>query len=124
MNSCLSYSYSTGLNPEKENEINQKVKKSREKFPKGFAKGASYSFEAYSVYSMVITSAHGADGINLVPHQNEVCGGYEIPIGHRVGMQPAPRSAGFRPLSDLGKGTVLDRISSICGIVAKIVTFT
>lgn len=50
MSALLGYSYSTGLTKEEESEINQKTKKSREEFAKGFGKGASFSLAAYSLY--------------------------------------------------------------------------
>ena len=64
MSALLGYSYSTGLTnltKEEESEINQKTKKSREEFAKGFGKGASFSLAAYSLYLLTTSAAYAAD---------------------------------------------------------------
>ena len=47
MSAYLAYSCSTGL-----------TKKAREEFTKGFAKDASFSLAAYSLFSLVTSDAH------------------------------------------------------------------
>ena len=45
MSAYLAYLYSTGLTKKEQTEIDEKTKKSREEFSKGFVKGASFSLD-------------------------------------------------------------------------------
>ena len=61
MTAYLAYSYSTELTKKEQIEIDEKTKKSREEFSKGFVKGASFSLAAYSLYSLATSAAYAAD---------------------------------------------------------------
>ena len=52
MSAYLAYLYSTGLTKKEQTEIDEKTKKSREEFSKGFVKGAIFLLAAYSLYSL------------------------------------------------------------------------
>ena len=60
MNAYLDYSYNTGLTTKK-NEIDEKIKKSKEQFAKGFVKGTTLSLKAYALYSLLTCAAYAAD---------------------------------------------------------------
>lgn len=109
MNSFLAYSYSTGLTENEQTEINEKVKKSREEFSKGFVKGASLSFVAYSLYSMTASAARAIDPNVPAPLPKNLPDN-----GAAVCPTPAPRP-GFKPLSDGVKGTFIGGASAVCG---------
>nr|YP_010283340.1 hypothetical protein MKU01_pgp034 [Psammodictyon constrictum]ULD16459.1 hypothetical protein [Psammodictyon constrictum] len=94
MSSYLAYSYSIGLTKEEQIKIDEKTKKSREEFSKGFVKGASFSLSAYTLYSLATSAAYAADGI----------------------VQPAPNSKpGMKPLGERPKGAFVGGASAICG---------
>lgn len=50
MSAYLTYSYNIRLTSEKQDEIDEKTKKVREEFSKGFVKGASISLVVYYFY--------------------------------------------------------------------------
>jgi hypothetical protein len=50
MSAYLTYSYNIRLTSEKQDEIDEKTKKTREEFSKGFVKGASISLVVYYFY--------------------------------------------------------------------------
>ena len=107
MSAFLAYSYSTGLTKEKQIEINEKTRKSREKFTKGFVKGASFSLAAYSLYSLTTSAAYAADSNVPTP---------KTPGDTGAVQQPKPTSKpGFEPLSDGTKGAYVGGASAICG---------
>ena len=109
MSAYLAYSYSTRLTKKKEIEIDEKTKKSREEFSKGFVKGASFSLAAYSLYSLATSAAYAAD--SNVPATPKT-------PGDTGAVQPAPASKpkpGFKPLSEGTKGAYVGGASAICG---------
>ena len=57
----LAYSYSTGLTKEEQTKIDEKTKKSREEFSKGFVEGTSFSLAAYFLHSLTTSAACAAD---------------------------------------------------------------
>ena len=104
MSAYLAYSYSTGLTKKEQIEIDEKTKKSREEFSKGFVKGASFSLAAYSLYSLATSAAYAADS-NLPK-----------PPGDTGAVQPTPTpKPGFKPLSEGTKGAYVGGASAICG---------
>lgn len=103
MTAYLAYSYSTRLTKKKEIEIEEKTKKSREEFSKGFVKGASFSLAAYSLYSLATSAACAAD----VP---------ATPPGDTGPVNPTPAAKpGFKPLSEGTKGAYVGGATTICG---------
>lgn len=107
MSAYLAYSYSIGLTKEEQIKIDEKTKKSREEFSKGFAKGASFSLAAYSLYSLTTSAAYAAD--SNVPAKTP---------GDTGAVQPAPKSnpkPGFKPLGKGPKGAFVGGASAICG---------
>jgi hypothetical protein len=105
MSSYLAYSYSTGLTKEEEIKIDEKTKKSREEFSKGFVKGASFSLAVYTLYSLTTSAAYAAD--SNVPATTPKDTG---------AVQPAPTSKpGMKPLGDGPKGAFVGGASAICG---------
>lgn len=107
MTAYLAYSYSTGLTKKEQIEIDEKTKKSREEFSKGFVKGASFSLATYCVYSLATSAAYAADS-NIPGTTPKGTGG----------VQPAPgptSKPGFKPLSEGTKGTFVGGASAICG---------
>ena len=108
MSAYLAYSYSTGLTKKEQTEIDEKTKKSREEFSKGFVKGASFSLTAYSLYSLTTSAAYAAD--SNVPETAP-----KIP-GDTGAVQPTPTpKPGFKPLSEGTKGAFVGGASAICG---------
>ena len=108
MSAYLAYSYSTGLTKKKQTEIDEKTKKSREEFSKGFVKGASFSLAAYSLYSLTTSAAYAADS-------NVPATAPKTP-GDTGAVQPAPTSKpGFKPVSEGTKGAYVGGASAICG---------
>lgn len=97
MSAYLVYSYSTGLTKKEQIEIDEKTKKCREEFSKGFVKGASFSLAASSLYLLTLSAAYAAD----VPPSAPVDTG---------AVQPAPA-----PLSEGSKGAFVGGASAICG---------
>lgn len=105
MSAFLAYSYSTGLTKKEQTAINEKTKKSREEFTKGFVKGASFSLAAYSLYLLTTSAAYAADSNVPAP-------GPKTP-GEAV--QPTPTSKpGFKPISEATRGTFVGGASAIC----------
>lgn len=98
MSAYLAYSYSTGLTKKEQIEIDEKTKKCREEFSKGFVKGASFSLAASSLYLLTLSAAYAAD----VPPPAPVDAG---------AVQPAPA----KPLSEGSKGAFVGGASAICG---------
>lgn len=106
MSAYLAYSYSTGLTKKQQTEIDEKTKKSREEFSKGFVKGASFSLAAYSLYSLTTSTAYAADSNVPAP---------KTP-GDTGAVQPTPTpKPGFKPLAEGVKGTYVGGASAICG---------
>ena len=96
MSSYLAYSYSTGLTKEEQIKIDEKTKKSREEFSKGFVKGTSFSLAAYTLYSLTTSAAYAVDSNGAV--------------------QPGPKSKpGMKPLGEGPKGAFVGGASAICG---------
>lgn len=103
MSAYLAYSYSTGLTKKEQIEIDEKTKKCREEFSKGFVKGASFSLAASSLYLLTLSAAYAAD----VPPSAPVDAG---------AVQPAPAAnPGFKPLSEGSEGAFVGGASAICG---------
>ena len=108
MSAYLAYSYSTGLTKEEQMKIDEKTKKSREKFSKGFVKGTSLSLAAYSLYLLTTSAAHAAD--SNVPQTAP-----KAP-GDTGAVQPTPTpKPGFKPLTDGTKGAYVGGASAVCG---------
>ena len=103
MSAYLAYSYSIGLTKEEQIQIDEKTKKSQKEFRKGFAKGASFSLAAYSLYSLTTSVAYAADSNVPAPTP-----------GNTEAVQPAPKP-GFQPLSEGTKGAFVGGASAICG---------
>lgn len=104
MSAYLAYSYSTGLTKEEQIEIDEETKKAREEFTKGFAKGASFSLAAYSLFSLATSAAHAADS--------------NVPADTGA-TQPAPKpnsKPGLKPLGEGPKGAFIGGASAICGV--------
>lgn len=105
MSAYLAYSYSTNLTIKEQTEIDEKTKKSREEFSKGFVRGISFSLAAYSLYSLTTSAAYAAE--SNVPATTP---------GDTGAVEPKPTSKpGFKPLSDGTKGTFVGGASAICG---------
>ena len=104
MTAYLAYSYSTRLTKKKEIEIDEKTKKSREEFSKGFLKGASFSLTAYSLYSLATCAAYAADSKPATPK-----------TPGDTGVKPTPAQPGFKPLSEGTKGAFVGGASAVCG---------
>ena len=108
MSAYLAYSYSTGLTKKEQTEMDEKTKKSREEFSKGFVKGASFSLAAYSLYSLTTSAAYAAD--SNVPKTPENTGA----------VQPTPtQKPGFKPLSEGTKGAYVGGSSALCGVALQ-----
>jgi hypothetical protein len=108
MTAYLAYSYSTGLTKKEQIEIDEKTKKCREEFSKGFVKGASFSLAAYSLYLLTTSAAYAAD--SNVPATTP-----KTP-GDTGAVQPTPTpKPGFKPLSEGTKGAFVGGASAICG---------
>jgi hypothetical protein len=107
MSAFLAYSYSTRLTKKEQTEINEKTKKSREEFTKGFVKGASFSFAAYSLYSLTTSTAYAADSNVPAPKTHGDTGAIQPPT-----PKPKPR---FGPLAEGPKGAFVVGASAICG---------
>ena len=109
MSAYLAYSYSTGLTKEEQMKIDEKTKKSREKFSKGFVKGTSFSLAAYFLHSLTTSAACAADSnvTQTVP---------KAP-GDTGAVKPTPptQKPGFKPLTDGTKGAYVGGASAICG---------
>lgn len=105
MSAFLAYSYSTGLTKKEQTEINEKTKKSREEFTKGFVKGGSFSLAAYSLYSLTTSAAYAADSNVPAP---------KTPGDTGAVKQPTPKP-GFKPLTEGTKGAFVGGASAICG---------
>ena len=104
----LAYSYSTSLTKKEQTEIDEKTRKSREEFSKGFVKGASFSLTAYSLYSLATSAAYAAD--STVPQTAP-----KTP-GDTAAVQPTPtQKPGFKPLSEGTKGAYVGGASAVCG---------
>lgn len=109
MSAYLAYSYSTRLTKDQQIEIDEKTKKSREEFRKGFVKGASFSLAAYSLYSMVTSAAYAAD--SNIPATTP-----KTPRATGL-VKPAPTSKpGFKALSETTKGAFAGGATAICGV--------
>jgi hypothetical protein len=111
MSAYLAYSYSTGLTEKEPIKINEKTKKSREEFTKGFVKGASFSLAAYSLYSLTTSAAYAADSNVPAP-------GPKTPGDTGAVQQPTSPSTskpGFKPLSEGTKGAYVGGATTICG---------
>lgn len=61
MSSYLAYSYSICLSEKEQVEIDKKVKKTQEKFRRGFIKDAQISLSIHFVYSLMTAAAYAAD---------------------------------------------------------------
>jgi len=108
MSAYLAYSYSTGLTKEEQTKIDEKTKKSREEFSKGFVKGTSFSLAAYSLYSLTTSAACAAD--SNVPQTAP-----KTP-GDTGAVQPTPTpKPGFKPLTNGTKGAYVGGASAVCG---------
>ena len=108
----LAYSYSTGLTKEEQTKIDEKTKKSREEFSRGFVKGTSFSLAVYSLYSLTTSTAYAADS-NVVQT-------FPKTPGDAGAVQPTPTpKPGFKPLTDGTKGSYVGRASAICGAALK-----
>jgi hypothetical protein len=108
MNAYLAYSYSTGLTKKEQTEIDEKTKKSRKEFNKGFLKGASFSLAAYYLYSLTTSAAYAADS-NVPAAIPKTPGDIEA-------VQPTPTSKpGFKPLPEGTKGAYVGGASAVCG---------
>ena len=108
MSAYLVYSYSTGLTKKEQTKIDEKTKKSREEFSKGFVKGTSFSLAAYFLYSLTTSAAYAADSnvLETVP---------KTP-GDTGAVQPTHTpKPGFKPLTDGTKGADVGGASAICG---------
>ena len=99
MSAYLAYLYSTGLTEKEQTEINEKTKKSREEFAKGFVKGASFSLAASSLYLLTLSAAYAADAPPPAPVDAEA-------------VQSAP--AAKPGLSEGSKGAFVGGVSAIC----------
>lgn len=67
MTSCyLAYSYSTSLTKKEQTKIDEKIKKSREKFSKGFLKCTNFSLGVYAFYAFM-TSTSTERPPNMLP---------------------------------------------------------
>ena len=108
MSAYLAYSYSTGLTKKEQIKIDEKTKKSREEFSKGFVKGASFSLAAYSLYSLATSAAYAAD--SNVPETAPKTPGDT----GAVNPTPTPKP-GFKPLAEGTKGAYVGGASAICG---------
>ena len=111
MSAYLAYSYSTGITNKEQTEIDEKTKKSREEFSKGFVKGASFSLAAYSLYSLTTSTAHAADpnAPGTAPKTPGDTGACEV-------AKPTPTSKpGFKSLANGPKGANIGGASAICG---------
>ena len=108
MSAYLAYSYSTGLTKKEQIKIDEKTKKSREEFSKGFVKGASFSLAAYSLYSLTTSAAYAAD--SNVPETAPKTPGDT----GAVNPTPTPKP-GFKPLAEGTKGAYVGGASAICG---------
>ena len=104
MSAYLAYSYSTNLTRKEQTERDEKTKKSREEFSKGFVRGISFSLAAYSLYSLTTFAAYAAD--SNVPATTPRDTG-------AVKSKPTSK-AGFNPLSDTTKGVFVGGAGSIC----------
>lgn len=112
MSSFLAYSYSTGLTKKQQTEIDEKTKKSRKEFSKGFVKGASFSLAVYSLYSLTTFAAYATDS-------NVTQTAPKIPENTGA-VQPAPtQKPGFKPLSEETKGAYVGGASAICGAASQ-----
>jgi len=108
MSAYLSYSYSTGLTKEEQTKIDEKTKKSREEFSKGFVKGTSFSLAAYSLYSLTTSAACAAD--SNVPHTAPKAPGDTGTVQHTHTPKP-----GFTHLTDVTKCAYVGGASAVCG---------
>lgn len=106
MSAFLAYSYSTRLTKKEQTEINEKTKKSREEFTKGFVKGASFSLAAYSLYSLTTSAAYAAESNVPAPKTPRDTGAVQP-------ATPTPKP-GFKPLTEGPKGTFIGGASAIC----------
>lgn len=97
MNVYLAYSDSVNLTREEQTEIDEKTKKAREEFSKGFKRGIIFSLAAYSFYSLTTSAVHAAD--SKVPSVTP-----QTP-GSNNTVNPAPTSKpGFKSLAYGTKG--------------------
>lgn len=107
MSAFLAYSYSTCLTEKEQTEIDEKTKKSRKEFSKGFVKGASISLAAYSFYSLATSAAYAADSNVPAP---------QTPGDTASVPQPKPTvKPGFKPLTEGTKGVFVGGATSVCG---------
>ena len=124
MSAYLAYSYSTGLTKEEQTKIDEKTKKSREEFSKGFVKGTSFSLAAYSLHSLTTSAAHAADSNvpQTAPKAPGDTGAVQPPSTPAVQPTPTPKP-GFKPLTDGTKGAYVGGASAVCGAALQSVDF-
>ena len=115
MNSYLAYSYSTGFTKEEQTKIDEKTKKSRQEFTKGFIKGTSFSLAAYSFYLLTTSAAHAAD--SNVPQPAPKTPGDTVPV-QPTPTPPTPKP-GFKPVSEKAKGLYVGVAGSVCAAAAQ-----
>ena len=116
MSAYLAYSYSTGLTKEEQIKIDEKTKKSREEFSKGFVKGTSFSLAAYSLYSLTTSAACAADS-NIPQTAPKAPGdtGIAQPPSTSAVQPPSTPKPGFKPLDNGTKGAFVGGASAVCG---------
>lgn len=108
MSSYLAYSYSACLTEKEQAEIDEKVKKNRAEFCRGFRRGTQISLSIYSLYSLATAAAYASDSC---PYPSKTA-----PPADNGAVQPAPTSKpGFKPLSEGPKGAFVGGASAICG---------
>lgn len=91
-------------------EIDQKTKKSREEFSKGFVKGASFSLAAYFLYSTATSAAYAAD--SKIPKTGPTTPGDTAAV--QPGPATKPAKPGFKPLPEPARGAFIGASSAIC----------
>jgi hypothetical protein len=112
MSASLAYSYSTNLTIKEQTEIDEKTKKCREEFSKGFVRGVSFSLAAYFLYSLTTSAAYAAES-NIPAKRPKTP--VDTGAGPEVCPKPMPKSKpGFKPLSEGVKGTFVGGASAIC----------
>lgn len=108
MSAYLAYSYIVNLTTEEQAEIDEKTKKSREEFSKGFVRGISFSLAIYSLYSLATSAAYAAD--SNVPSTIP-----KAPVDTPPTQPPtAPAKPGFKPINSKIKGTFSAGASAVC----------
>ena len=107
MSGYLAYSYSTGLTEKEKIKIDEKTKRCREEFSKGFVKGTSFSLAVYSLYSLTTSPAYAVDS-----NASQIAPKTPADTG---AVQPTSASKpGFKPLADGTKGTYVGGASAVC----------